>query len=239
MSRIPTFTLNDKRAIPAIAFGTATGHSGFDDTNCILRAIQGGFNHIDTAQAYRNEESVGEALRQALKRPVVEKEEVDVEAQNTGGLAREDIWVTTNLKKLGIPSVDLYLIHSPRVAPDILKTWSELESAHEYGKAKSIGVSNFNIDQIKLILEHGNIPPAVNQIEFHPYNYEVNKELLEFCRKHGVQVESYGGLWPISAFPKGKLDDVIATIAKRLGPKVTPAQVLLSWVYAKGVVVVT
>ncbi|KAJ1303537.1 hypothetical protein OPQ81_011721 [Rhizoctonia solani] len=254
MPPIPTLPLNDKRGIPAIAFGTGTALYGRDATAYVVQAIEGGFNHIDTAQVYRNEESVGQALRQTLgETSVVRNDSIDVEKQKLRRLFREDIWVTTkyggeidaeealdiSLKKLGLSYVDLYLIHWPQFAPDILKTWSELERAHAHGKAKSIGVSNFSIDQLKLILEHGKIPPAVNQIPLHPYNYHEQAELLEFANKHGIRIESYNGLTPITKLPGGPVDAVVEGIAKRLGPKVTPAQVLMSWIRAKGVVIVT
>ncbi|CAE6411147.1 unnamed protein product [Rhizoctonia solani] len=253
MSSIPTLPLNDKRAIPAIGFGTGTALFGKDATAYVLQAIEGGFNHIDTAQLYRNEESVGEALRQALGETAVASSGTDVEKQKLGSSVRENIWVTTkygggidaekaldiSLDKLGLAYVDLYLIHWPQFAPDILKTWSELERAQARGKAKSIGVSNFNIDQLKLILEHGKVPPAVNQIPFHPYNYHEQAELLDFANKHGIRIESYSGLTPITKLPGGQLDGILEGIAKRLGPKVTPAQVLMSWIRTKGVVIVT
>ncbi|KAG8716962.1 hypothetical protein FRC09_014956 [Ceratobasidium sp. 395] len=205
LSPIPTLPLNDKRNIPAIAFGTGTALRGKDATAYVIQAIEGGFDHIDTAQFYRNEESVGEALRRAFSG---RREKIDVEKQTVGSLRREDIWITTkyggqgdaegaldvSLQKLGLSYVDLYLIHWPEFAPNILKTWSELERAQEHGKAKSIGVSNFSVEQLKLILEKGKVIPAVNQIPFHPYNYHKQIELLEFANKHGIRLESYSGL---------------------------------------------
>ncbi|KAG8685917.1 hypothetical protein FRC09_014464, partial [Ceratobasidium sp. 395] len=252
---IPTVPLNDKRAIPAIAFGTGSALFGKDATTAVVQALEGGFSHIDTAQAYRNEESVGEALRQAFGKSYApyEDEKIDVEGQTLGSFRREDIWVTTkyggsgnaedaldcSLEKLGLPSVDLYLIHQPRWAPDLLKTWSELESAHVHGKAKSIGVSNFSVNELKLLVEHGKVIPSVNQIRFHPYNYHENIQLLDYAKKHGIVIESYGGLTPITRLPGGKLDGVLEKVAKRLGPKVTPGQVIFNWIRAKGVVIVT
>lgn len=94
---IPTLPLNDKRAIPAIAFGTGTALFGRDATAYVVQALEGGFNHIDTAQVYRNEESVGEALREAFKKEKgsVVDEKGDVEGQTIGKVARDEIWVTT------------------------------------------------------------------------------------------------------------------------------------------------
>ncbi|KAF8606687.1 Aldo/keto reductase [Ceratobasidium sp. AG-I] len=253
-STVPTLPLNDKRAIPAIAFGTGTALFGRNVKAYITQALDGGFNHIDTAQAYGNEESVGDALREALGYKIdLGDEKVDIKRQVMGRLGREDIWVTTkyrgvgdaetaldaSLEKLGLSYVDLYLIHAPSIVPDILATWSEFEQAQANGKVKSIGVPNFNIEQLQLILEHGKVVPAVNQVLFHPYNCHEQAELLEFSKAHGIRIESYGGLRPITKLPGGKLDGVLDGIAKQLGPKVTPAQVVMSWIRAKGVVIVT
>ncbi|KAF8755267.1 Aldo kereductase [Rhizoctonia solani] len=222
MSPIPTLPLNDKRAIPAIAFGTGSALFGKDAT------------------AY---ESVGEALKQAFgEAELVGKDKVDIEKQKLGKLVRDDIWVTTKYGghidaeealDIRLSYVDLYLIHWPHFAPDILKTWSELERAHAHGKAKQVHF------MLKLIIEHGRIIPAVNQIPFHPYNYHEQAELLKFAEQHGIRIESYSGLTPITKLPGGPVDVVIERIATRLGPKATPAQVLMSWIRAKGVVVVT
>ncbi|KAL5632410.1 hypothetical protein ACGC1H_005388 [Rhizoctonia solani] len=256
MSPVPTLPLNDKRAIPTIAFGTGTALWRKDATASVLQAINGGFNHIDTASLCGNEESVGDALRQVLgETSDIGEGGINAEQQKPGKLVREDIWVTTkyggeidaeealdiSLKKLGLSYVDLYLISWPEFTPDILKTWSELESAQAHGKAKSIGVSNFNIDQLKLIVEHAKVPPAVNQIRFHPYDYHAHAlaDLLDFANKHGIRIESYSGLAPITKLSGGPVDQVVEGIAKRLGPQVTPAQVLMNWIRAKGAVIVT
>lgn len=253
---IPTLPLNDGRAIPAIGFGTGSVWKDKDAHTYVTQAIEGGFEHIDTAQIYHNEESVGIALREAMngeQKKTIGDEKVDLEQQTVGRLRREDLWVTTkyngvggaeealnaSLKRLGLSYVDLYLIHHPLLVPDFIKAWSELELAQELGKARSIGVSNFNIEQLKLVLQHGKVIPAVNQIEFHPYNYHKQAELLGFANKHGIRVESYGGLTPVTKLPGGKLDSVLERIAKRLGPKVTSAQVIMSWIKAKGVAIVT
>ncbi|KAF8599457.1 Aldo/keto reductase [Ceratobasidium sp. AG-I] len=240
---IPTLPLNDKRSIPAIAFGTGTALYGRDATAYIVQALRGGFNHIDTAQIYKNEESVGRALWEAFGKKEKENsgdEKVDIWVTTKyGGTGNAEDALDTSLKKLGLSYVDLYLIHWPQFAPDILKTWSEMEASHAHGKAKSIGVSNFSIEQLKLIIEHAKIVPAVNQIPFHPYNYHQQAELLDFAKEHGIRIESYSGLTPITKLPGGTLDGVLESIAERLGPKVTPAQVIMSWIRVKGVVIAT
>ncbi|KAG8767460.1 hypothetical protein FRC12_006227 [Ceratobasidium sp. 428] len=104
---IPTVPLNDKRAIPAIAFGTGSALFGNDATTAVVQALEGGFNHIDTAQAYRNEESVGEALRQAFGKSYAPygDEKIDVEGQTLGAFRREDIWITTQPTESRLPEM--------------------------------------------------------------------------------------------------------------------------------------
>ncbi|KAG6917417.1 hypothetical protein DXG01_002686 [Tephrocybe rancida] len=200
-----------------------------DATDIVLQAIDTGFSHIDTAQAYKNEASVGEAIRES-------------------GLARDEIFVTTkyiagpiqdafheSLDKLGLKYVNLYLIHGPMfVAPDFEGSWRILEKFKEDGLAKSIGVSNFGLEQLQLIVKIARIKPA---IEFHPYIYAQHKPVLEYSAKHDIVTEGYSSLAPITKFPGGPVDVPIAAAARRLG--ITPNQVIFAWVKAKGVVIVT
>ncbi|KAG8739680.1 hypothetical protein FRC10_005276 [Ceratobasidium sp. 414] len=134
---IPTVPLKDERAITAIAFSTGSALSKKDATASVIQALEGGFDRVDTAQAYHNE--VEEALRQAFGKSsgYYGDEKVDPEGQTLGKLGREDIRVTTKYG-LGLPSVGLYLIHNPQVAPDILKTWPGLESTHAHGKTEYV-----------------------------------------------------------------------------------------------------
>ncbi|KAG5652489.1 hypothetical protein H0H81_004845 [Sphagnurus paluster] len=234
MALIPhTVKLNDgNEQIPAIGFGTGSALFGKDARDYVVQAIDTGFSHIDTAQIYSNEDSVGEAIRET-------------------GLAREDIFVTTkyasgaiqdtirtSLNKLGLKYVDLYLIHFPTVVQGNFEgAWREFERIKEDGLARSIGVSNFNIEQLQEIIKVAKIKPAVNQIRFHPYNYAENKSLLEYAAKHNIIIEAYSSLSPITKFPGGPVDAPVNTAAKRLG--ITATQVILAWVKAKGVVIVT
>ncbi|KAG6809711.1 hypothetical protein H0H92_015046 [Tricholoma furcatifolium] len=227
-----TVKLNDGNEIPAIGFGSGSVNKGRDATDLVARAIESGFSHIDTAQAYQNEESVGVAIRES-------------------GLARDALFVTTKYKsggyreafneslhKLGLKYVDLYLIHTPGfVAPDFEGSWRALEQFKEEGLTKSIGVSNFEVEHLQTIIKIAKIKPAVNQIEFHPYTYAKNKPLLEYAAKHGIVIEGYSSLAPITKYPGGPVDAPINAIVKRLG--ITPNQVIFAWVKAKGVVIVT
>ncbi|KAJ3575352.1 hypothetical protein NP233_g1167 [Leucocoprinus birnbaumii] len=220
--------------IPSLAFGSGSVNKGRDIHEYIEHALDQGFSHLDTAQFYRNEKSVGTAIRES-------------------GLSRADIYVATkysglvsdvrksleiSLNDLGLEYVDLFLIHSPSVAEGRLESvWRAFEEVREAGLARSIGVSNFTITQLKELLKFAHVKPVVNQVAFHPYNWAENKALLEFHKKHGIVTEGYSPLTPITRYPGGPVDAAIAPAAKRLNA--TPAQVIFAWLKAKGVVIVT
>jgi len=221
--------LNDGNKIPAIAFGTGTALFRRDATDSVIQALEIGFSHIDTAQSYGNEDSVGAAIRESK-------------------LPRADLFVTTKylsgpirrsfeegLGKLGLSFVDLYLIHIPERVK--ITDWEEFEKIKRDGLARSIGVSNYNLEQLRALVEYAKIKPAVNQVEFHPYNYKDQKTLVEYAAQHEIVIEAYGVLSPITQFPGGPVDAPIAAAAKCRG--VTPAQIILAWVRAKGAVIVT
>ncbi|KAJ3534654.1 hypothetical protein NMY22_g6829 [Coprinellus aureogranulatus] len=227
--------LNDGTAIPSIGFGTWRLGNGDKPTDEVEQALSLGFSHIDTAQAYRNEEETGKAIRES-------------------GLAREEVYITTkysglnkadiedsikdSLKNLGVGFVDLYLIHHPRLAvPDIRTAWEQFEGLQSAGLAKSIGVSNFGVDELKTLLATAKVKPAVNQILLHPYVYKKQKPILDYAKEHDIVIEAYSTLIPLTRLPGGPVDKPIKRIAERRD--VAPEQVLLAWAKAKGVVVVT
>lgn len=182
---------------PALAYGTWLIPND-KAANCVRMALEAGYRHIDTAQAYGNEEGVGEGIRQS-------------------GLKREDIFVTTkvqaehksykkakesideSLKKLGLDYVDLILIHCPqpwaqfrgkkRYFEENIEVWKALEDAYKEGKVRSIGVSNFLIDDLQNIFDHCEIKPMANQILCHIGNTPV--DVIKFCQENGVVVEAY------------------------------------------------
>ncbi|THH17928.1 hypothetical protein EW146_g2979 [Bondarzewia mesenterica] len=222
-------------SIPSIAFGTWTLGKGQAPIDQVDQALSIGFNHIDTAQSYRNEEEAGLALRES-------------------GLARSDVFITTkysgsggldietsiqnSLKNLGVSYVDLYLIHSPRLAtPDIPTAWAKMEKIKKDGLARSIGVSNFGVPELEALLASAKITPAANQILFHPYVYAQQLPILSFGAQHGIVTEAYSALTPITHQPGGPVDKPVNAIASRLGA--TADQVILAWVKAKGAVAVT
>ncbi|KII85495.1 hypothetical protein PLICRDRAFT_69888, partial [Plicaturopsis crispa FD-325 SS-3] len=230
-----TIKLNDGHTIPGIAFGTWKLGNGQSPIDQVDQALDVGFSHVDTAQSYGNEAEAGKALRDS-------------------GLAREDVFITTkfsgrdnltirqsienSLQNLGVKSVDLYLIHHPGLAkPDIATAWAEFEKIKKDGLAKSIGVSNFGVDDLKALLAIAQVKPAANQILLHPYVYAQQAPILEFAKEHGIVIEAYSPLIPVTQLPGGPVDAPVAEVGKRLGAK--PEQVLLAWAKAKGAVVVT
>lgn len=227
-----TIELNDGYKIPVIAFGTGTANRGRDATDYVAQALEVGFAHIDTAQIYRNEDSVGTAIRES-------------------GLSRSELYVTTkyatgsiyqtvreSLAKLGLKHIDLYLIHAPSsVEPDFEAAWKEFENIRDAGLAKSIGVSNFNVEQLQTVIKVAKIKPAVNQIRLEPYNYAEQKAVLDYCSKHAIVIEAYSSLAPLTTYPGGPVDAALNAAATLRGA--TPAQILFAWVRAKGAVIVT
>jgi len=226
---------NDGNAIPSIGFGTWRIPLGDPTLNQVDQAISVGFSHIDTAQSYRNEAEAGKAIVES-------------------GLARDDIFITTkysgvdgldietsirnSLKNLGVRHIDLYLIHHPRLAvPDIPTAWKEMEGLKDAGLVKSIGLSNFQVEQVETLLASAKIPPAVNQIVLHPYVYKQQTRLLEYLAEKGIVVEAYSPLIPVTQLPGGPVDKPVKAAAKRLGA--TDDQILLAWAKAKGAVVLT
>jgi len=226
---------NDGNAIPGIGFGTWKIPLGDTTTDQVDQAISVGFSHIDTAQAYRNEAEAGKAILES-------------------GLGREDIFITTkysglggldietsiknSLQNLGVKYVDLYLIHHPRLAvPDIPTAWRQLEGLKEAGLVKSIGISNFQVKDVEILLASAKIAPAVNQIILHPYVYKQQKALLEYSAEKGIVIEAYSPLIPVTQYPGGPVDKPVNAAAKRLGA--TQDQILLAWAKAKGAVALT
>ncbi|KAH8104968.1 NADP-dependent oxidoreductase domain-containing protein [Phellopilus nigrolimitatus] len=224
--------LNDGNEIPAIAFGTGTELLRKDATASVGMALENGFTHIDTAQFYENEEFVGDALREEA----LPRSEVYITTKYGGGKVSEAI--QDSLQKLGLKQVDLYLFHSPAVVDGTIEnTWHGLEKIKDSGLAKSIGVSNFTVQQLEDLAKTARIKPSVNQVRFHPYNWVDNKDLVTYASKQGIVLEAYGSLSPITKTPGGPVDQVLSNIGERIGA--TPAQVIFLWVKRKGVVIVT
>lgn len=207
--------LYDGNWMPMLGFGVWEIPAGKECEDAVRWALEAGYRHIDTAQAYHNEESVGRALK-------------------ASGAAREEVFVTTkflptsgdpaaeldrSLKRLGLDYVDLYLVHWPGAGPTW--AWPGMQRSHALGHARSIGVSNFARQELSLLLDTADVVPAVNQVQFSPYEHRAR--LLEACVEAGVVLEAYSPL----GHGRHLSENVVTTIARRLGR--TPAQVLLRW----------
>jgi diketogulonate reductase-like aldo/keto reductase len=211
-----TRPLADGNEIPLLGLGVWQVPDGPQCENAVRWALELGYRHIDTAQAYGNEESVGRALRDS-------------------GVPREDVFITTkfyprrrrdpaaeaerSLRRLGVDQVELYIIHWPEGGPTW--AWPGMEKARELGYTRSIGVSNFSADQLDAVIAEGNTPPIANQVQFSPFEYR--RALLERCEQSDIVLEAYSPL----GTGRHLGDATVTRIAERL--ERTPAQVLLRW----------
>ncbi len=222
VSTIPVIRLNDGHQIPQLGFGVFQIPPE-DTARAVSQALETGYRHIDTAEMYRNERGVGEGIR-------------------ASGLSREEIYITSKLSnachhpddarmafdhtlaELGSDYVDLFLVHWPLPTlydGDYVSTWKVMEEFKAQGRARSIGVSNFQVAHLQRLAAETDTTPAVNQIELHPYF--LNDAVRRFGEEHGIRTEAWS---PIAQ--GGVLDDpVITRIAERL--ERTPAQVVLRW----------
>ena len=220
--------LNNEREMPMLGLGVykATGNNEVE--NAICWAVEAGYRLIDTASVYKNEEGVGRGIKAAS----VKREELFVTTKVWNNAQRmNDVEGAFNrsLERLGLEYVDLYLIHWP-VAGCYIATWKALEKIYSSGRAKSIGVSNFSVQDLEKLNEQCGIVPAVNQIEFHPlFNHP---ELLSYCRAHHIAVQAYAPL------ARGAYldEETVARIAVRRGK--TPAQIGLRWSVQQGISVI-
>jgi 2,5-diketo-D-gluconate reductase A len=230
VTAIPDVTLNNGQQIPQLGFGVFLIEPQ-DTVAAVSTALEAGYRHFDTAEMYGNEQEVGEAIRRS-------------------GLERGEIYITSklnndahepddarrafdeSLKALGLDYLDLFLIHWPlptRYDGDFVSTWRTLEEFYREGRARSIGVSNFQPHYLRRLHGESEIIPAVNQIEVNPYLTQ--DELRGFCAEHQIAVEAW------SPLGRGNVleDPEIATIARRAAK--TPAQVVLRWHIQRGDIV--
>ncbi|HET9102579.1 MAG TPA: aldo/keto reductase [Solirubrobacteraceae bacterium] len=230
MPDVPTITLNDGRAIPQLGFGVFQIDP--DETaSAVSQALEIGYRHIDTAEMYKNEAGVGEAIRKSG----LDRDEIWVTSKlNNGFHAPQDARraMTGTLEALGMDAVDLFLIHWPlptRYDGDFVSTWKVMEEFKADGRARSIGVSNFQIPHLERLAAETDTVPAVNQIELHPYF--TNHEVAAYCGEHSIAVEAW------SPIAQGAVldDQVITEIAERVGK--STAQVTLRWHIQHGYIV--
>jgi 2,5-diketo-D-gluconate reductase A len=221
--------LNNDVEMPILGFGV---YQITDDDECersVYDAIRTGYRLIDTAAAYGNEEAVGKAI-------------------NRSGVAREELFVTTklwvedagyesarkaferSLQRLQLDYLDLYLIHQP--FGDVYGSWRVMEELYREGRSRAIGVSNFQPDRLMDLMVHNEVIPAVNQIETHPFNQQI--ETQKFLQENNIQIESWG------PFAEGRNNifenELLLSIAEKY--KKSVAQVILRWLTQRGVVVI-
>jgi diketogulonate reductase-like aldo/keto reductase len=216
--------LADGNEIPLLGLGVWQVPNGPEAENAVRWALELGYRHVDTAQAYGNEESVGRAL-------------------HASGVPREEVFITTkfypahkdpeseaqrSLERLGVDQLDLYIIHWPQGGPTW--AWPGMERAHERGYARSIGVSNFSVGELDELLAVAETRPVVNQVQFNPFVHR--RRLLEACEERDVALEAYSPL----GTGRHLSDARVREIAERVGR--TPAQVLLRWCVQRDLIVI-
>ena len=228
-SAVPTVTLNNGVPMPILGFGVFQMHDAAECERSVSDAIQTGYRLIDTAASYGNEEAVGQAIRRA-------------------GVPRAELFVTTklwiqdagydktkpaferSLERLQLEYLDLYLIHQP--FGDVYGAWRAMEELYRDGRVRAIGVSNFPPDRLMDLMVHNAVVPAVNQIETHPFNQQI--ETQRFLQENNVQIESWG------PFAEGKHNIFENELLRGLAGKYqkSVAQVILRWLTQRGVVVI-
>lgn len=218
-----TVTLHNGVKMPWFGLGVFKVQEGEEVVQAVKAAIKNGYRSIDTAAVYKNEEGVGQAIKEALEE---------------NGLKREDLFITskvwnsdqgyettleayeTSLKKLNLDYLDLYLVHWP-VKGKYKETWRALETLYKDGRVKAIGVSNFHIHHLEDVLKDAEIKPMVNQVEYHPQLAQ--RDIRAFCREQGIQLEAW------SPLAQGQLldNETLKEIAAKYNKSV--AQVILRW----------
>jgi 2,5-diketo-D-gluconate reductase A len=216
--------LGDGNHIPVLGLGVWQIPNGRTCVNAVRWALELGYRHIDTAQEYGNEESVGRAVRES-------------------GLPREEVFITTkfwpgasdpvaeaeeSVSRLGLDYVDLYLVHWPQGGPT--RAWPGMERARERGYARSIGVSNYDVRDLERVIAAATVPPVVNQVQFSPFEYR--RKLLEAAERHDVALEAYSPL----GTGRHLANRTVKQLASRIGR--TPAQVLLRWCLQHNLIVI-
>jgi len=227
---VPDLLLNSGHKIPQLGFGVFKIDPA-ETADAVIEALRVGYRHIDTAQMYRNEIEVGEGVRASG----LDRSEVYLTSKLNNGFHRPDDARRAfdgTLEALGSDYVDLFLIHWPLPTlydGDFVSTWLTLEEFYRQGRARSIGVSNFQVSHLRRLVQEGEVVPAVNQIEVHPYL--CNEEVRATNAELGIVTEAW------SPLAKGRFlqDPTVGAIASRLGR--TPAQVTLRWHIQRGDVI--
>ncbi len=224
--------MNDGNSMPQLGLGVWQAKNGDETANAVRTAIETGYRLIDTAAVYQNEESVGQGIRDSG----IDRDELFVTTKlwnSDQGASNVRPALEASLKRLGLEYVDLYLIHWPTPGRDLyVETWKEFEKLKSDGLARSIGVSNFRIEDLERLKQETDTVPAVNQIELHPYFQQ--QGLREYADANSIQIESWS---PIGG-SRGNLlsNDALKRIGDAHGK--TPAQVVIRWHIQHGLIVI-
>jgi len=242
--------------MPALGFGTLIPDST-ETRNATRTAIQAGFRHLDCAERYRNEEQVGQAIREAIQAGWIDRKSLFATTKlwnNNHRAERVQPAIEASRERLQLDYIDLYLMHTPyafRAGDDqdprdengkviydegitLMDTWRAMEELVDRGICRAIGLSDVSLNQLRTVFDEARIKPSVVQIESHPYLPET--EILEFCKANGVVMLAFAPLG--HGIKPGVLEDpVIVAIARRVNK--TPAQVLLAWAIERGTAVLT
>ena len=228
MSPVPSITLNNGTSIPQLGFGVYQVEPE-QTVEAVTTALEIGYRHVDTAEMYQNEAEVGEAVE------AFGRSEVFLTSKLNNGFHEPDAArraFDETLTKLRTDSIDLFLIHWPLPTlydGDFVSTWKTLTEFVADGRAKAVGVSNFQVPHLERLAAETDVVPAVNQIEAHPYVR--NDEVREYGRQHGIITEAW------SPIAQGKVldDPVVVEVAEAVGR--TPAQAVLRWHVQRGDVI--
>ncbi|KAJ9116992.1 hypothetical protein QFC22_004650 [Naganishia vaughanmartiniae] len=216
MSPMPTIRLSDGVQVPVLGYGTGTAIYQKDAKDSVIMAVsRGNMLHIDCAEMYLNEESVGSALKE------LKVEQGDLFLTSKCGL--ENTFISK-------PSESLERSLQKAVkGMGLSSAWKMMEQLLKEGKTRSIGVSNHRIEFLEEILKNAKTLPSVNQIEVHPYVYDKAQPIIEFCASNAITIEAYGTLASLIHYPGGPVDPIVQQIARDLGA--TESQVLLKWAH--------
>ncbi len=210
--------------MPLLGIGVWEIPDGRPAEDSVRWALEAGYRHVDTAQGYGNEASVGRALRSSG----VSRDEVFVTTKFFPGSRDPVREVERSLEHLGIDELDLYLVHWPQGGPT--RAWRGMERALERGLTRAIGVSNYDRRELARVIAAADVPPAVNQVLFNPFNFR--RRLLAACDEQGVVLEAYSPL----THGRDLAHEAVVQVARRTGR--TPAQVMLRWAVQRQVPVI-